>query len=157
LSALDGTLPDELWGTWEQWIPTREAERAAAWTPYQPVALAPTAAPTRAPTNTPRPTRTPTPAPTVTPTTEPRFTPTLLGHFAPQVIVRQAPVDQPVTPTNTALPPGSLPSATPRVEPLPPAESGPAPINERQTLGVALLASGGVLFLVAIGLLLRQR
>jgi len=80
----------------------------------------------------------------------------VLGNFAPQVIVGQAPTEAPVTPTNTALPPGSLPSATPRAEPLPLADGATRALDTRQTAGVALLASGGVLFVIAIALLLRD-
>jgi len=156
LAALDETLPAALWDTWAAWAASDEAERAAVWTPYQSVAVAPTATPTRAPTATLRPTVTPTLAPSATPTAEPRFTPTVLGNFAPQVIVGQAPTEPPLTPTNTALPPGSLPSATPRAEPLPAVDGATRELDTRQTAGVALLASGGVLFVIAIALLLRD-
>ena len=53
LAALDETLPAALWDTWAAWAASDEAERAAVWTPYQSVAVAPTATPTRAPTATP--------------------------------------------------------------------------------------------------------
>src|SRR5690606_28091539 len=132
-AALDETLPAALWDTWAAWAVSDEAEHAAAWTPYHPVAVAPTATPTRTPTVSPRPTPTPSPALSATPTAEPRFTPTGLGNFAPQVIVRQAPTDAAVTPTNTALAPGSLPSATPRAEPLPLAEGATGALDTRET------------------------
>ncbi|MCZ7540564.1 MAG: hypothetical protein M5U29_11770 [Anaerolineae bacterium] len=69
----------------------------------------------------------------------------------------QAPPTQRLAPTNTPLPPGSLPSATPRVAaaaPVPP--SAEAPLDRTATLGAVLLVSGGALLLIALGLLLRR-
>lgn len=157
LAALDETLAAGLWDTWAQWAVSDEANRAAAWTLYEEPAPTPTTAPTVTPSATPRLTRTPSPAPTLTAPTGPDVTPTLLGNVAPQVIVGQAPTEVSVTRTNTPLPPGSLPSATPRPAPQAPTEPSETRVDETETLGVVLLASGGALLLIAIGLLLRQR
>lgn len=157
LAALDDALPAALWDTWEQWVSVDEAERAAAWTLIQGPAPTATTAPLATSSATPRPTNVPGATPTLTPTAEPRFTPTILGNVAPQVIVAQPTTAQPGAPTNTPLPPGSLPSVTPRPAPPAPAESDAARVDETETLGAALLASGGALLLIAIGLLLRQR
>jgi len=135
-----------LWGTAPHAIaPAGAAPPAYRGAPY------PVAAPTRTPTPTAAlsatPTRTPTPAPTLTPT--------LLGYFAPDVIEMQAPPTERRPSTHTPLPPGSLPSATPLPEP--PAPDQVTRLDRTATLGVVLLAAGGGLLLIALGLLLRQR
>jgi len=157
LAALDDTLPQALGDTWEHWIASDEAERAAAWTPYEEPEPVPPAAPTATQRAAPRPTSAPSATSTVTPTDAPRVTPTLLGNVAPQVIVVQPTTAPPGTPTHTPLPPGSLPSVTPRPAPAAPVESSAASLDQTEMLGVALLVAGGALLLIAIGLLLRQR
>lgn len=157
LAALDETLPAGLWDAWTQWAVSGDAGRAVARTLYQPVALAPTAVATTAPRATPGVTRTPGITPGRTPSPAPSPTPTLLGNVAPQVIVMQAPPTQRLAPTNTPLPPGSLPSATPRVAAAAPVpSSAEAPLDRTATLGAVLLVSGGALLLIALGLLLRR-
>lgn len=157
LAALDSTLPAGLWDAWTQWAVSGEAERAVSWTLYQSVALAPTAQPTTAPSVTPDVTRAPGITPGRTPSPAPSPTPTLLGNVAPQVIVMQAPPTQRLAPTNTPLPPGSLPSVTPRaIAAAPVPASAEAPLDRTATLGVVLLASGSALLLIALGLLLRR-
>ena len=157
LAALDDTLPQALGDTWEHWIASDEAERSAAWTPYQEPEPVPPAALTATQRATPRPPSAPSATPTVTPTDAPRVTPTLLGNVAPQVIAAQPTTAPPGTPTHTPLPPGSLPSVTPRPAPPAPIDSGAARLDQTETLGVALLVARGALRLIAIGLLLRQR
>ncbi|MCC6799717.1 MAG: hypothetical protein IT325_06350 [Anaerolineae bacterium] len=157
LAALDDTLPAGLWDGWTQWAASDQAGRAAAQTLYRPVAVAPTATPTIAPGATSTATRTPDLQPSRTPSPAPSLTPTLLGNVAPQVIVMQAPPTQRLAPTSTPLPPGSLPSVTPRAVSSPPVPArAEAPLDRAATLGVVLLASGGALLLIALGLLLRR-
>lgn len=157
LAALDNTLPAGLWDGWTQWAVSDQAGRAAAQTLYRPVALASTAAPTTTPGAVSTMTRTPDLRPSSTPSPAPSLTPVLLGNVAPQVIVMQAPPTQRLAPTSTPLPPGSLPSVTPRaVSSLPVPARAEAPLDRTATLGVVLLASGGALLLIALGLLLRR-
>lgn len=105
LQALTGGDQEALWTAWLRWLFTDDAARAASWTPYLPAIPAPTVTPTAStvpPTPTPSRTRTPT----VTPTEQ------VLGVPQPPVRIQTITPARQGTPTNTPLPPGSLPPAT---------------------------------------------
>lgn len=107
LRSLTGGDQQALWDAWQGWLFAEEALRAAGWMPYLPETPTPTATLTASPvppTRTPSATRTPT----VTPTER------VLGVQPQTVVVRQASPTPRLAPTNTPLPPGSLPPAPPR-------------------------------------------
>lgn len=107
LRSLTGGDQQALWDVWQGWLFAEEALRAAGWTPYLPETPTPTATPTASPVP---PTRTPsvTRTPTITPTER------VLGVQPHTVVVQQASPTARLAPTNTPLPPGSLPPAPPR-------------------------------------------
>lgn len=107
LRSLTGGDQGALWDSWQGWLFAEDALRVAGWTPYMPEMPVPTATPTASPVP---PTRTPTVTrtPTLTPTER-------VPGVAPQtVVVLPISPTARLAPTNTPLPPGSLPPATPR-------------------------------------------
>lgn len=107
LSALTGGDQQALFDRWQRWLFTEDALRVAGWTPYMPQMPVPTATPTVSPVP---PTRTPTVTrtPTLTPTER------VPGVVPQTVVVLQISPTARLAPTNTPLPPGSLPPAAPR-------------------------------------------
>ncbi len=97
LASVGGDVkPNELYNAWKTWLFTPDADAAIRWNLYITA-------------NTATPTPTDTPYPSITPTSDkPTATPTLT-ETATRPPTR---TPTPVTPTNTALPPGSLPTLT---------------------------------------------
>ncbi len=140
LQALTGGDQAALWATWERWLFSDDAGRAATWTPYQP------GIPTPTPTLTASPVP-PTPTPSLTRT--PSVTPTerVLGVPQPPVRVQTITPTRQGTATNTPLPPGSLPPAT-----------TPAPNAEGEQRNRVLLAAGaGIVGVLIVALLALRR
>lgn len=106
LRSLTGGDQQALWDSWQGWLFAEDALRVAGWTPYMPEMPIPTATPTASPVP---PTRTPTVTrtPTLTPTER------VPGVVPQTVVVLQISPTARLAPTNTPLPPGSLPPATP--------------------------------------------
>ena len=140
LTALFNTDEQQLYTDWQRWLFTSEADAAVNWTPY----LGPT------------PTRTATPGPTITrSSTSSVPTDTSTPRPQPTNIPIVTFTEVPPTATNTARPPGSLRSPTPRPTPAP---EGPIITLTRSPL----LLIGAVAFLVIVvalvlGLVLRRR
>jgi hypothetical protein len=133
LRALTGDDLETLWDNWLHWLFTPAAQRAVGWTPY----LVTTPTPTPTPTATAIP---PTPTASSTPTITPSPTSTFLGDQLPTPIVITITATNTRPPTNTPLPPGSLPTARPRP---------PIPTPETETNDTGSAETGGIVALVA--------
>lgn len=149
LQALTGGSEEDVWQDWYRWLYTGAAERAVEWTPY----LSTTPTPTPTATDSPiPPTWTPSkvPPPTITPST------TFAGAQAPTVIVQQVTATPWSPPTNTPLPPGSLPTARPDT----PEAGSDSGSDDDGVLRVALVMLGvaaAILIVIGAALSLRRR
>lgn len=146
LADLTGDDLAALWGPWRAWLDTPGAEHAANWTPYQPTTPTPSVTPSPTPV-------TPTAVPTDTPMPTSTATATPLG--APPATIA-APQRTPIRlerPTNTPLPPGSLPTIPAAAETVPVEEGEDddgANLPDPLILGgIAVAAGVGLLILVA--------
>ncbi|MBN1681277.1 MAG: hypothetical protein JW966_13400 [Anaerolineae bacterium] len=151
LIALTGEQADTLWAdVVNRWLVSEAADRAVGWSPY--VAVTPT--PTATPTATAIP---PTFTPSFTPTFTLTPTSTFPGDQVPTVVVMRTTPTWSRPPTNTPLPPGSLPTAIMHT-PAPAAASGDSDNTLSPSTGIlAIIAAvGAALVLLGAGSLRRR-
>lgn len=132
LQALGSASMGTLWDSWTQWIFSTAADRAVLWTPYTLTTPTPTATPLP-PTATATATVTATPTVTHTPTT------TFEADQPKPVVVLEVSPTRPRLPTNTPLPPGSLPTVT-----------SPAPVSPPDSDSNDTVLYGGIAALVIV-------
>ncbi len=137
---------NQLLENFRRWLFSDAAIGAFTFTPYQPPTPSPT--PTRTPTVTKTPTATITPTFTLTPTVTGVLSITPLPSRTPTFTPTPAPA------TNTPRPAGSLNTLTPA-----PARTSLEPTvpNSNITIGITILAIGGIIILIAAYILFRPR
>ena len=146
LATLNDGAPFDLWSDWNRWIFTSAAEKALNWTPYQDTTPTPTATATATPI-------TPSPTPLPTHTSTYTTTPTIVGDLPNPVVITTYTSTPRRTPTNTALPPGSLPTAAPPASKTTDSGDDNEPLVQVGLVAAALVA--GVL--IGVGFLISRR
>lgn len=143
-SAFQALIGDEFWNEWNRWLFSEAADKAISWTPYQPNTPTPTATPTITPVP-------PTLTPSATRTETPTATSTYLGDQLPTPVVAvQASVTAARSPTNTPLPPGSLPTASVEAPITEETTSEENDINPVLLVGVIVLAGSMILLMIVV-------
>jgi hypothetical protein len=150
LHDLTGTDLAGLWEPFLAWVNSSAADSAAVWTPYLPVTATPTLTPSATPV-------TPTLTPTITLTPTDTLTPTPPGPPPPTAIVHVASATPQVRPTNTALPPGSLPTLAPTSTASAPAEDTGSDVDPVMIGAIGAVAVLGLLVIVLGIASLRRR